>query len=284
MTATRINGMALETAARGSGPTVVLVHGSVSDLRTWRGAQQALADRFRTVAYSRRYHWPNEPIPPGADYSMREHVDDLREVVCAQGGEPVHLIGHSYGAFLCLLLAIREPRLVRSMVLAEPPAVTLFVSVPPTPAELLGLLLRRPRTGAAIMRFAATGWGPAQAAAERDDMDQALAVFGPATLGRAAYEALSAERRQQVHDNLIRAEFVGSGFAPLAEADVRRVTTPTLLVRGEHSPPMFGRVTAHLDKLLPDSAQVTLADASHITHEDNPAAYVAAVSGFMARH
>lgn len=283
MAAIRANGMALETVVRGSGETVVLVHGSVSDHRTWRGTQAALADGFRTVAYSRRYHWPNEPIPPGADYSMDEHVDDLRAVICALGGEPVHLIGHSYGAFLCLLLAIREPGLVRRMVLAEPPAVTLFVSLPPSPAALLGLLARRPRTAAAIMRFAATGLAPATAAIERGEADEAIAVFGRATLGRETYESLSAARMTQVRANLIEAEFLGTGFAPLAAADVQGITAPTLLISGARSPAMFKRIVERLDGLLPASERAVIADASHITHEDNPAAYRAAVRGFLGR-
>jgi hypothetical protein len=59
-----------------------------------------------------------------------------------------------YPAVPSLLLAMREPRLVRTLVLEEPPAITLFVSSTPKPWELLRLLVSRPRTAAAIQLLA----------------------------------------------------------------------------------------------------------------------------------
>ncbi len=49
---------------------------------------------------------------------MTEHVDDLQTLLHSFGAVQAHLVGHSYGAFLCLLLAIKEPRFVRTLVLA----------------------------------------------------------------------------------------------------------------------------------------------------------------------
>lgn len=72
------------------------------------------------------------PVPEGADYAMAQHVDDLGALLRALDAVPAHLVGHSYGAFACLLLALREPRMVRSLVISEPPIITLFVGNPPT--------------------------------------------------------------------------------------------------------------------------------------------------------
>ncbi len=112
-----IRGATLQYVEQGHGEPLVLIHGSVSDRRTWGQVQPELARHFRTIAYSRRYHWPNASIPAGADYAMLEHVDDLD----AAGARPAHLVGHPYGAYVALLLAIRRPESVRSLVLAEPP-------------------------------------------------------------------------------------------------------------------------------------------------------------------
>jgi hypothetical protein len=38
--------------------------------------QAAFSKHFRTITYSRRYHWPNQPIPDDCDYSMLLHVDE----------------------------------------------------------------------------------------------------------------------------------------------------------------------------------------------------------------
>ncbi len=274
-------GTTFETRESGAGDPLVLVHGSVSDLRTWEHLRPIFDAHFRTISYSRRHHWPNAPIPEGRDYSMEEQAEDLRAVLDAAAGAPAHVVGHSYGAYLALLVAIRAPELVRSLVLAEPPVIRLFVSDPPTPAELLRTLVRRPRTALAIMRFGALGVAPATKALERGDPEAALRAFGPAVLGRAAFEALSSVRREQVRANLIPAEFLGSGFAPLDETEIRHVSAPTLLVTSRSSPSLFALLADRLEELLPRVDRVVIPDASHIMHEDNPDAYSSAVLRFL---
>jgi pimeloyl-ACP methyl ester carboxylesterase len=279
-----INGTSVEYVERGRGSPVVLVHGSASDYRTWQEQLERLGARHRVVAYSRRYHWPNAPIPQGADYAMEEHVRDLDAMLRFLAEGPVHLVGHSYGAFVALLLAIRAPRLVCSLVLAEPPVTTLFVSAKPRPSEILRLLLTRPRTAASIVRFGATGIGPATAAVRRGDLPGAMRVFGTAVLGRDYYRRLTAGRLEQVQANAIAAEFLGSGLAAIGDDDVRSVRVPVLLVGGRESPALFARLLDRLEELLPRAERVVIDAASHIVHEDNAPAYAHAVQSFLAAH
>lgn len=276
-----MRGASLEFSEQGSGDPLVLVHGSVSDQRTWAHLLGRFGKRYRAIALSRRYHWPNDSIPEGADYSMPEQVDDLAAFVHGMGAEPAHLVGHSYGAYLALLLAIRRPDSVRSLVLAEPPVLPLFVSNPPKPAELFRVLIRRPRTGLAIMRFGARGIEPATAALGRGDRETALRLFGTAVLGRETFNALSEDRLTQVRANLIPEEFLGSGFVPLDERDVATMKTPTLLLGGERSPALFGLLLDRLEELIPTTRRALIAEASHIMHEDNPEAFFEHVSEFL---
>jgi pimeloyl-ACP methyl ester carboxylesterase len=284
MTSAHINGIDLAMVEKGSGDPLIFVHGSVSDHRTWQVQLEAFASDYHVIAYSRRYHWPNQQIEGGADYAMTEQVDDLQVFLSQLNLGPVHLVGHSYGAFLCLLLAMRAPELVRSLVLAEAPAITLYLDLPPKPQHMLKLLLTQPAAALTIMKFAATGLVPATSAFEKDDIETGVRLFGNATLGSDSFSNLSAERLEQVHANLIKAEFIGSGFSPLNPDEVRRIQTPTLLINGENSPPLFKMLTKRLDDLLPHSEHVVIPAASHISHEDNPAAYNRAVLGFLQVH
>ena len=104
-----VNGVTLKYVEKGNGQPIVFVHGSASDYRTWKDQLDEFSADYKVIAYSRRYHWPNEPIPDDGDYSMLEHVDDLQALIRSLGIAPVHLVGHSYGAFVSLLLAVREP-------------------------------------------------------------------------------------------------------------------------------------------------------------------------------
>jgi len=278
-----VNGVSLEYFEIGKGTPLVLVHGSASDYRTWQDQHEVFGKSYRAIAYSRRYHWPNDKIPEGADYSMLQQVDDL-EALLGSLNEPAHLVGHSYGGFVSLLLAIRRPSLVRTLALAEPPVVTLFVSNVPKPQELLKLLVTRPRTAAAIIKFGATGIAPTTKLAERGDMDAAMQVFGKAVLGATFYDRLSKARLEQVIVNAHRAEFLGSGFAPLAAKDVAEVAAPTLLITGQHTPAVFKRLTDRLEELLPNNERIAIPNASHIIHEDNPSAFNDAVLSFLSKH
>jgi pimeloyl-ACP methyl ester carboxylesterase len=273
----------LAVVERGSGEPVIFVHGGISDWRTWRPQLEGLSGRWRTIAYSRRYHWPNEPIPEGADYVMTPHVRDLATLIRSLGAAPAHLVGNSWGAFVCLMLARREPELVRSLVLEEPPVIPLFVSTPPRPTELLRVLLTRPRTALGILDFGARIAGPATEAFRRGDDREALRRFVYGVLGREAYEALPEERKEQMSQNLrpLRAVFLGSGFEPFSDADVRAVRAPTLLLTGERSPAFMRRLTDRVEELLPDVRRVEIRGASHAMHEEQPAAVNRAIAEFL---
>ena len=58
----QVNGVTLEYAEMGTGVPVVFSHGGYSDLRYWEPQREAFAERYRYIAYSRRFHgsgtWP----------------------------------------------------------------------------------------------------------------------------------------------------------------------------------------------------------------------------------
>lgn len=284
MSTIQLNGATFEYRELGEGQPLVLVHGSAGDYRTMQMQQDAFGQQYRTIAYSRRYHWPNNPIAPDADYSMTEQLEDLESLVDTMDVAPAHFVGHSYGAVLCLLLAMKRPELVRTLVLAEPPVYRLFISNTPRPVELLKLLFTRPRTAAAVIKFGATGLGPATSLAEKGNTAAAMQKFGEAVLGQEFYDGLSAERLAQVQANTIRAEFTGSGMVALDENLIRQLQQPVLLINGARSPALFHRLADRLEEMLPSIERIEISDASHIMHEDNPTAYNAAVLSFLAKH
>jgi pimeloyl-ACP methyl ester carboxylesterase len=280
-----VNGAVLAYRERGDGEPVVFVHGSASDLRSWDQQLPVIGASYRAIAYSRRYARPNEEIVPGADDQMLPHVDDLCTLLGALHAAPAHLVGHSWGAFISLLTAIRHPHLVRSLVLAEPPVLSLFMRVPPRPAELVRLFVRRPRTARAILSFSVKTALPAMKAFRRGDDELALRTFGSGYLGKEGYERLSVVRKQQLRENAntLRAQLLGAGFPPLSEDDVRRVTTRTLLMTGERSPAFPLVLTKRLEQLLPNAEHAVIPNASHAMTEQNAPAVNEAILDFLGR-
>ena len=280
-----LNGLRLEYRQQGSGPPLVLVHGGVSDLRSWDAQMDAFAASYRVIAYSRRYCWPNEEIPEGAGERIAVHVADLQAVLEALDAAPAHLVGHSWGAYCCLVLALRHPHLVRSLVLEETPVTPLVASSPPKPPELLKLLARRPRTAVALAGFGARVIKPAIEAFKRGDLDEGLRLFAAGVTGRKNLEDLPEARRAQFDRQNVKtlaAQFLTGSLEPITQADVCRLQTPTLLMNGQKSPAFFVRLTELLADLLPNAQRVEIVDASHWVHEDNPVAMNEAILAFLA--
>jgi pimeloyl-ACP methyl ester carboxylesterase len=279
-----VDGTVLAYREHGGGEPVVFVHGSASDLRSWEHQLPAIGTSYRAIAYSRRYARPNRDIEPGADDQMLPHVDDLAAFLRVLDAAPAHLIGHSWGAFISLMAAIRHPELVRSLVLAEPPVLSLYISTPPLVREVLPLLVRRPRTALTILAFGARTVARANRAFRRGADERALQIFGTGVLGRESYQRLPEARWQQARENLntVRAQ-LEAGFPPLSDEDVRGVAAPTLLITGQRSPAYLLRLTDRLQQLLPNVERVEIADASHGMTEEDPRAVNEAILRFLAR-
>jgi pimeloyl-ACP methyl ester carboxylesterase len=97
----------------GSGPRLVLVHGSVAPgWLTWN-AQKPLGDRFELVVPIRSGYPPN-PALDAIDFEVQ--AEELAELL--EPGD--HLAAHSYGAVVSLLAAARAP--LASLTVVEPPA------------------------------------------------------------------------------------------------------------------------------------------------------------------
>jgi len=281
-----VNGTSLAYREQGEGEAVVFVHGGISDLRTWEQQLSAVGRSYRAIAYSRRFARPNEDINPGADDQMLPHVEDLAAFLREIGVAPAHLVGNSWGAFICLLAAVRHPDVVRTLVIEEPPVGPLFVSTPPRPAELLRLFATRPRTAIGILNFGVKVIAPVQKAFQRGEDDKALRTFAQGVLGKESFDRLPEARKEQMRDNLsaLRAQMLGAGFPPLGDDDVRGIRVPVLLVTGELSPPVLLRLTDRLEELLPIVERVEIPGASHGMHEENAVAVNEAIVRFLGRH
>jgi pimeloyl-ACP methyl ester carboxylesterase len=69
-------------------------------------------------------------------YSAVVDAQDLAAFLHALHLGKVVVIGHSYGALTALFLAVKHPELVRALVLAEPPAISLLAHLPGDKAQI----------------------------------------------------------------------------------------------------------------------------------------------------
>jgi pimeloyl-ACP methyl ester carboxylesterase len=282
-----VNGIQLAYAEQGAGQPVVFVHGGSGDQRVWENQLQAFGSKYRAIAVSCRGYYPSSKLQENEKITLDTFVEDLVGFVRALELAPVHLVGHSSpGGYGSLLLAHRQPTLLRSLTLIEPPVFPLLgVNLPPQPPQIVRLLLSHPQVAIGFISFGIRGVGPARKAFVRGDDEAGLRAFMKANLGSEAFASMSRSRFQQAVQNIqpLKAQ-IRAGFPPFREQDVEDIRVPTLLVSGENSNAVLRGVTARLQELLPNVERLNIKGASHNMFESHPQAFNKGVLEFIKHH
>jgi pimeloyl-ACP methyl ester carboxylesterase len=269
-----VNGVRLAYLEAGRGEPVLFIHGALGDYRNWSHQMAPFAREYRVLALSRRYHWPNRWTDDGRSYTFEQQLADIVAVIGRLHLAPVHLVGHSYGANLAFMLALRYPELVRDVVLAEPVFVSLF---PAGPALDSMLASGRRAMGGVAQQFIRGD----TAAAVRDFMRWAI---GPLDIPAADPDGW---RRLLQNAASLAAQLTsrpgGATERPLSCADAHALTRPALIVEGDQSPAEMRQAGAALAGCVPGLRRAHIARASHAMFIDNPDDFNAAVMGFFRR-
>ena len=83
--AVEVNGYPLAYRDEGEGPTIVLLHGSFNDCRSWSLQVPVLATRYRVLAPCLRHYYPERWDGRGGDFSVEQHAEDVAEFVLRAG-------------------------------------------------------------------------------------------------------------------------------------------------------------------------------------------------------
>jgi pimeloyl-ACP methyl ester carboxylesterase len=271
-------GVRLHVADVGTGEPVVFVHGSLSDYTYWSDQQPAFAAAGRrSIAYSRRYNWPNrnKPIP---SYSAVTDAQDLAGLIGALELGRVHLVGHSYGALTSLILAARRPDLVRTVSLAEPPAMSLLAHAPDAEAA---------RGKAMLADVRRRMIPPMTAAFRRGDREAGVAHFidyvfqDPQAWARLPAAAKAETLKDAGEWDVMLT--TGELFPEVTPAEVRRIQAPVLLLSGGKSYPFLGVIDETLASLLPQARRILFPEATHQMWLQQPEACRQATLDVQAR-
>ena len=98
-------------------PPVVFVHGLIGHLQ---GSAMALGARGRVALAPDLLGYGQHRNVPEAAVSLPAQVDELQSCIRnAYGNERVDLVGHSVGGAIAMLLASKEPAMIRGVVSIE---------------------------------------------------------------------------------------------------------------------------------------------------------------------
>lgn len=263
-----VNGYPMAYVEQGGGVPLVLVHGSLSDYRSWTPQMEPFGRVYRTIAVSLRHCYPERWDGSGGDFSIAQHAEDLAAFIQALAAGPVHLLGHSRGGDVALIAAAAHPRLVRGLILSDP--APLDALLPRTPTVRAEAAKRKTFVRAAMQCLRA------------GDLDGGLQCFTDAVTFPGCWNALPEVVKQVRRDNAWSLKaLVADALHPFDCADAAGIEAPVLLLAGERSPRLYGMMHAALEKQLKQPRRVSI-PASHGMNRENPEAFNAAVLDFLA--
>jgi len=106
------------------GTPIVLIHGSTIDSHTdWDALIPALAKEYKVFAPDCRGHGKSNN--PKMLYLFKELADDVAEFVRAMGYEKAHIIGHSNGGNVALVVGVEHPEVTQTCI---PQAANAYVT------------------------------------------------------------------------------------------------------------------------------------------------------------
>jgi pimeloyl-ACP methyl ester carboxylesterase len=114
----------LEELGDRAAPALFVLHGSFTDYRGLRPLAVELSSRYHVVIWDQRGAGLSERIDEG-EFSLDSAIEEIEAVRAALvPGQPVTLIGHSWGGGLATAHASRHPTAVHQLVLVEPMPLT----------------------------------------------------------------------------------------------------------------------------------------------------------------
>jgi len=272
-----VNGTFLSYEEQGAGQPVVLVHGALSDLRVWDPLRDELARRaeisgFRVIAYTQRYYGTREWSDDGTRFSVATHAEDLARLIATLAVEPVHIVGASYGGLVAATAAVRNPALVRSLILYEP--------------ALVSLLPQDNEDGRTARADRAAFMAPVMSALRAGDNIRAAQSMYEAVnqLPPGGFDRQPQAVQTRVLDN---ARCLPLLLPVLSASDVtcellKDFARPTLVMRGEKSHVYYVLINEAISRCMPWARQVVLKNANHGAPYRDPQAFAAAFFEFLS--
>jgi non-heme chloroperoxidase len=165
----------------------------------------------------------------------------------------VHIIGHSYGAFIALYLAFEHPDLVKTLVIGEPPVISLLKANPQYTEDVDTIIEN------------AFKYSLVQEALHRGETERAVRIFLDAVNGKKGFfYQLPSKAHAMIMDNV---KSLGGELASMSQhltcEDAQKVGVPTLLIKGEQSPKFLHDIIDILASCQPNNEQITIPEESH---------------------
>jgi sigma-B regulation protein RsbQ len=251
----------------GEGPTTVLfAHGFGCDQNMWRFLAPDYAKQYRVVLFDLVGSGGSDlsAYDPAKYDSLHGYASDVVEIIDQFATGPVIFVGHSVSAMIGVLAD-----------LAKPGRIAAHIMIGPSPCYI--------NEGSYVGGFTRADIDSLLDTLESNYLGWA-STMAPAIMGAPGEPELSEELTNSFcrTDPKIAKQFARVTFLSDNRAEVRELTTPSLIIQCSDDLIAPQSVGQYLHDVLPDSTLRVIDNVGHCPHLSVPSACIDAMDEFLA--
>lgn len=251
--------MKLNFKKSGSGPPLVILHGLFGSLDNWFSIAKELVEHYTLYLVDQRNHGDS---PHASDWNYEVMVEDLRELLDAEGLEKIFLMGHSMGGKTAMNFAIAYPERVEKLIIGD---------IAPRHYPIHHQRILEGLTALNLHTLQS-----------RKEADEHLATYIP-EIGVRQFLLKSLGRSAEGFVWKINLPVIVANIENVGEAlaEGSRYEGPSLFLGGATSDYILPSDLATIQAHFPNYEWVSIPDAGHWLHAEQPQAVVKAIRRFL---
>jgi esterase len=244
-----------------SGKVIFILHGIFGMLDNWHLVAKSLSSEYTVYTIDARNHGQS---PHTQEMSYQLMAEDVIELADRLGIQQFILLGHSMGGKTAMWTAHQFPDRVEKLILVD-----------------IAPKAYKPGHAQYFKAFEEIPWSTLQ---NRKEVDEALLPYEDSA-GVRLFLAKNIERNDQggfsVKSNI---EALRASYSEIiGKLDLTKVyNKPTLFILGEHSHYLSEEDKPYIEQFFPLAQYVTVSNAGHWVHADNPVEFLEKLEAFLA--
>ncbi len=255
--------------------TIIILHGLYGSSDNWMPIAQALAVNYRILIPDQRNHGQS---PHQGDHTYNSLVLDLLELIQAKELGKVILLGHSMGGKTAMRFALEYPNLVDYLIV---------VDIAPKKYGPFGNYAKETANHRQIIN-SMLSVNPGQFKT-RTQIDEELKKYLPDKtlrqfLMKNIYRPLKENYRWRLNLQILEKYLpeIMDGFSEYESNNkISQANIPSLFIRGEQSPYILNEDTFAVNKFFPGAQIVSIPNAGHWLHAQQPDLFIKTVLYFL---
>lgn len=267
-----VNGTEIYYEKLGSGTPIFIMHGGLGlDHEYFRPFLDSWADFAQIVYYDHRGNGRSSAVDDWSTVTLDTFVEDAEALRKALGYEKIIVYGHSFGANIAVLYALRYPENLDGLIISDTsPNMSYMPEVPNT---------------INLNAFVAMGKLFTSLAKDNDQLGERWFAATPLLYGSNVGEEVAADIHKRIHYN---ADAFNRGGELLPTYDVSErmseISVPTLILAGNHD--FLSGSAAHEDfaSAISNSELLFLENSAHFPFISEPEEFESAVHAWLDKN